>query len=63
MFLQLIGMRRAGGELVALVDEKGAEGWKGLGMSFQGCVLAFTGKAMDAVHVNHVIWALLRDVG
>jgi glucose-6-phosphate 1-dehydrogenase len=57
------GMRRAGGELVALVDEKGAEGWKGLGMSFQGCVLAFTGKATDAVHMNHVIWALLRDVG
>jgi predicted ATPase len=38
-------------ELVALVDEKGAEGWKGLGMSFQGCVLAFTGKAADAVHM------------
>jgi hypothetical protein len=38
-------------ELVALVDEKGAEGWKGLGMSFQGCVLALTGKAADAVHM------------
>ena len=36
-------------ELVALADEKGAVGWKGGGMMLQGCVLALTGKASDAV--------------
>jgi tetratricopeptide (TPR) repeat protein len=50
-------------ELVALVDEKGAEGWKGLGMSFQGCVLAFTGKATDAVHMITSGIAAYRSIG
>ena len=38
-------------ELVALADEKGALFWKALGMMQQGCVLALTGKASDAVHM------------
>ena len=50
-------------ELVALVDEKGAEGWKGTGMSFQGCVLALTGKAADAVHMITSGLAEFRSIG
>jgi len=38
-------------ELVALADEKGAVLWKAWGMTEQGCILALTGKAADAVHV------------
>ena len=38
-------------EVVALADEKGAMLWKAGGMAFQGCALAATGKASDAVHV------------
>jgi predicted ATPase len=37
-------------ELVVLADEKGAGGWKP-GIIFQGCVLALTGRAADAVHM------------
>jgi hypothetical protein len=37
-------------ELVALADQKGAGMWKAAGMTNQGCVLALTGKASDAVH-------------
>jgi class 3 adenylate cyclase/predicted ATPase len=51
------------GELVALVDQKGAEGWKGLGMSFQGCVLALTGKAADAVRMITSGLAAYRSTG
>ena len=36
-------------ELIALADEKGAQLWKALGVLNQGCVLALTGKASDAV--------------
>jgi predicted ATPase len=36
-------------ELVALADEKGTQLWKAGGMVLQGCVLASTGKASDAV--------------
>jgi predicted ATPase len=36
-------------ELAALADEKGALLWKAWGMMNQGCVLALTGKASDAV--------------
>ena len=42
---------RYGDELVALADEKGALFWKAIGMMDQGCVLALTGKASDAVHM------------
>ena len=38
-------------ELVALADEKGAAFWKAGGMVDQGCVLALTGKASDAVQM------------
>jgi predicted ATPase len=49
-------------ELVALVDEKGAEGWKGI-PSFQGCVLALTGKAREAVHMIASGLAELQSIG
>jgi predicted ATPase/class 3 adenylate cyclase len=38
-------------ELVALADEKGSPFWKAFGMLRQGCLLALTGKASDAVRV------------
>jgi predicted ATPase len=38
-------------ELAALAEEKDAMFWKALGMMDQGCVLALTGKASDAVQV------------
>ena len=38
-------------ELVALANEKGAAFWKAAGMARQGCVLALTGKASEAVHL------------
>ena len=38
-------------ELVALADEKGALFWKAYGMMHQGCVLAMTGKAPNAVQM------------
>jgi predicted ATPase len=38
-------------ELVVLADEKGALYWKTLGLIQQGCVLASTGKASDAVQL------------
>jgi predicted ATPase len=38
-------------ELVALADEKGTSFWKAQGMSVQGCTLALTGKAADAVQI------------
>lgn len=38
-------------ELVPLADERGSLFWGSLGMVVQGCVLALTGKASDAVHV------------
>jgi len=38
-------------ELVALANEKGALFWKAQGMSKQGCILAVTGKAAEAVQM------------
>jgi predicted ATPase len=38
-------------EVVTLADAKGAMLWKAGGMAFQGCVLALTGKASEAVHL------------
>ena len=40
-----------GDQLVALSDEKGSLFWKALGMRAQGGVLAFTGRASDAVRI------------
>jgi len=38
-------------ELVALANKKGALFWKAQGMSKQGCILAVTGKAAEAVQM------------
>jgi predicted ATPase len=38
-------------ELVALADEKSAPYWKALGVTYQGCILALTGNAADAVRM------------
>jgi hypothetical protein len=49
---KLRGSKRAQfDELVALADEKGALFWKVFGMMNQGCLLALTGKASDAVQM------------
>ena len=50
-------------ELVALADEKGALFWKACGMVIQGCVLALTGKASDAVHMITSGITALRSTG
>jgi class 3 adenylate cyclase/predicted ATPase len=50
-------------ELVALADEKGALFWKALGMSVQGCLLALTGKAADAVQMITSGITALRSTG
>jgi tetratricopeptide (TPR) repeat protein len=50
-------------ELVALADEKGALFWKAYGLAFQGCVLALTGKASDAVHMISSGITALRSTG
>src|SRR5262245_20006052 len=38
-------------ELVALANKKGALFWKAQGMSKQGCIMAVTGKATEAVQM------------
>jgi len=50
-------------ELVPLADEKGASFWKAYGMSLQGCLLALTGKASDAVHMIASGMAAWRSTG
>jgi hypothetical protein len=50
-------------ELVALADEKSALSWKELGVSVQGCVLALTGKAADAVQMITSGIVALRSTG
>ena len=50
-------------ELVALADEKGALFWKAYGMLSQGCVLALTGKASDAVQMITSGITALRSTG
>jgi class 3 adenylate cyclase/predicted ATPase len=50
-------------ELVTLVDEKGAFFWKAHGMLLQGCVLALTGKALDAVQMISAGISALRATG
>jgi predicted ATPase len=46
-----------------LADEKGALYWKALGIALQGCVLALSGKASDAVHVIATGITALRSTG
>ena len=43
--------KRAANELVKLSDKTGALVWRNQGMIYQGCVLAVTGKASEAVHM------------
>jgi class 3 adenylate cyclase/predicted ATPase len=50
-------------ELVALADEKGAAFWKACGMVLQGCILAATGKASDAVQMITAGIAAWRSIG
>ena len=50
-------------ELVALADKKGALLWKAFGMSMQGCLLALTVKASDAVHMITSGITALRSTG
>jgi predicted ATPase len=50
-------------ETVALADEKRALFWKGAGMMNQGCVLALTGKAADAVQMITSGLAAWRSTG
>jgi predicted ATPase len=38
-------------EVLALADEKGALLWRGIGMAFQGCVLALGSKVSEAVQM------------
>jgi predicted ATPase len=50
-------------ELVALAEEKGSLYWKALGMVSQGCVLALTGRASDAIEMLISGMAALRATG
>ena len=50
-------------ELVALTEEKGVLFWKALGMAFQGCALALTDKAADAVQMICSGITALRSTG
>jgi predicted ATPase len=50
-------------ELVVLADEKGAFHWKADGMIQQGCILALTGKAADAVQMLTCGIAAWRSTG
>ena len=50
-------------ETIALADEKRALFWKGAGMMNQGCVLALTGKAADAVQMITSGLAAWRSTG
>jgi predicted ATPase len=50
-------------EEIALADEKGAPYWKAYGMTFQGCVLAMTGRASGAIQIINSGIAALRSTG
>jgi class 3 adenylate cyclase/predicted ATPase len=50
-------------KLTALVDEKGSLFWKAGGMANQGCVLALTGKASDAVQTSTAGTTAFRSTG
>jgi predicted ATPase len=50
-------------ELVALGEEKGASFWKTAGRILQGCVVAQTGKASDAVPIINAGISALRSTG
>ncbi len=50
-------------ELVALAGEKGSQFWKAGGMILQGCVLALTGKASNAVQLITSGFTAVRSTG
>jgi class 3 adenylate cyclase/predicted ATPase len=50
-------------ELVALADEKATLIWKAWGMMHQGCVLAITGKASNAVQTISSAFEAVRAMG
>src|SRR5262249_35327964 len=50
-------------ELITLANEKGALFWKAQGMSKQGCILAVTGKAAEAVQMITSGVAAWRSTG
>ena len=50
-------------ELVALAEEKGALYWKAAGVVLQGCVLAPTGRAADAIQMITAGIAAWRSTG
>jgi class 3 adenylate cyclase/predicted ATPase/tRNA A37 threonylcarbamoyladenosine biosynthesis protein TsaE len=50
-------------ELITLANEKGALFWKAQGMSKQGCILAVTGKAAEAVQMITSGIAAWRSTG
>ncbi len=50
-------------EQAALADETGALLWKAFATSMQGCLLALTGKASDAVHMITAGITALRSTG
>ena len=54
---------RQSDELVALADEKGALFWKAFGMMYQGCALALTCEASDAVKTFSSAMAAWRSTG
>ena len=50
-------------ELVALAEEKGSLFWKAFGMVNQGCVLALTGRTLDATEMLISGMAAMRTTG
>jgi class 3 adenylate cyclase/predicted ATPase len=54
---------RQSDELVALADEKGAALWKAVGITNQGCTLALTSKASNAVKMITSGITALRSTG
>ena len=50
-------------QVVALADEKGTLLWKAFGMTNQGCVLALTGKASNAVKMITSAITAFRSTG
>jgi predicted ATPase len=50
-------------ELIAVADEKGTLLWRAYGMALQGCVLALTGRASDAVQIITSGIGALRSTG
>jgi predicted ATPase len=50
-------------ELVSLAEEKGAQFWKALGISMQGCLLILTGRPGDAIQMITSSITALQSTG